>query len=117
MTESTHEENVYMAKLTEQVEQYDRGNGVVYGEGFKDNSIEELTVEERNILSVSCKNAIGTRRALWIIISSIEQKEESRGNEKHVNITKEYKDKIKVEPGKICDGDFFSKGNHESSHA
>ncbi|CAN1241117.1 14-3-3-like protein E [Linum perenne] len=50
--------------------------------------VEELTVEERNLLSVAYKNVIGARRASWRIISSIEQKEESRGNEDHVSIIK-----------------------------
>ncbi|CAI0557960.1 unnamed protein product [Linum tenue] len=36
----------------------------------------ELTVEERNLLSVGYKNVIGARRASWRILSSIEQKEE-----------------------------------------
>ena len=41
----------------------------------------ELTVEERNLLSVGYKNVIGARRASWRILSSIEQKEENKGNE------------------------------------
>lgn len=45
---------------------------------------EKLTMEERNPLSMAYKNVIGARRASWRIISSIEQKEESRGNESHV---------------------------------
>ena len=46
-------------------------------------SDQELTVEERNLLSVAYKNVIGARRASWRIVSSIEQKEESKGSVWH----------------------------------
>ena len=45
----------------------------------------ELSVDERNLLSVAYKNVVGTRRASWRIISSIEQKEESKGNDAQVS--------------------------------
>ena len=102
-TESSREENVYMAKLAEQAERYEEM--VEFREKVtKAVDNEELTMEERNLLSVAYKNVIGARRASWRIISSIEQKEESRGNEDHVTIIKEYRGKIEAELSKICDG-------------
>ncbi|MED6184695.1 hypothetical protein PIB30_049964 [Stylosanthes scabra] len=100
---SPREENVYMAKLAEQAERYEEM--VEFMEKVSaaaDN--EELTVEERNLLSVAYKNVIGARRASWRIISSIEQKEESRGNEDHVNVIRDYRSKIESELSNICDG-------------
>ncbi|CAN1241107.1 14-3-3-like protein [Linum perenne] len=102
-SEASREENVYMAKLAEQAERYEEM--VEFMEKVaKTVDVEELTVEERNLLSVAYKNVIGARRASWRIISSIEQKEESRGNEDHVSIIKEYRSKIETELSKICDG-------------
>lgn len=62
----------------------------------------ELTVDERNLLSVAYKNVVGTRRASWRIISSIEQKEEAKGSEKHANTNKEYRQKIELELERVC---------------
>ncbi|CAI5994145.1 unnamed protein product [Closterium sp. NIES-64] len=62
----------------------------------------ELSVEERNLLSVAFKNVVGARRASWRIVSSIEQKEESRGHEDRVTIIKEYRAKIEKELDEIC---------------
>jgi 14-3-3 protein epsilon len=64
---------------------------------------QELSVEERNLLSVAYKNVIGARRASWRIVSSIEQKEESKGNDQQVSLIKEYRAKIEAELAKICD--------------
>ncbi|XP_071715532.1 14-3-3-like protein [Rutidosis leptorrhynchoides] len=100
MALSTRDQNVYMAKLAEQAERYDEM--VEFME--KVTETDELTVEERNLLSVAYKNVIGARRASWRIISSIEQKEESRGNEDHVTVIKGYRSKIEDELTKICNG-------------
>ena len=53
----------------------------------------ELSVEERNLLSVAFKNVIGSRRASWRIISSMEQKEEQRQSEKLPKI-QEYRQQV-----------------------
>ncbi|KAM0952715.1 putative 14-3-3 protein [Dioscorea sansibarensis] len=101
--ESSREDNVYVAKLAEQAERYDEMVEAMEMV-VKAVDTEELTIEERNLLSVAYKNVIGARRASWRIISSIEQKEESRGNEDHVSLIKEYRGKIEAELSKICDG-------------
>ena len=82
-----------MAKLAEQAERYDE----MVEEMKKVAQMvhdQELSVEERNLLSVAYKNVIGARRASWRIISSIEQKEESKGNEEHVKRIKKYREVV-----------------------
>jgi 14-3-3 protein epsilon len=93
------EENVYMAKLAEQAERY---NEMVDFMKKVSALRVELTVEERNLLSVAYKNEIGARRASWRIISSIEQKEENKGNENHVKRIREYRSKVENELNAIC---------------
>lgn len=90
---------VYIAKLAEQAERYDE---MVESMKKVANLDVELTVEERNLLSVGYKNVIGSRRASWRILSSIEQKEEAKGNEHHVKRINEYRQKIESELSNIC---------------
>jgi len=100
MTEETPREvSVYMAKLAEQAERYDEMVEAMKKVACMD---VELTVEERNLLSVAYKNVIGARRASWRIISSIEQKEESKGNQNHVERIRQYRNKVEAELGGIC---------------
>ncbi|EEQ34391.1 3 protein epsilon [Microsporum canis CBS 113480] len=96
---SERESKTFLARLCEQAERYDEM--VTYMKEVA--SIGgELTVDERNLLSVAYKNVVGTRRASWRIISSIEQKEESKGSEKHVQAISEYRQKIQAELERVC---------------
>ena len=63
---------------------------------------QDLSIEERNLLSVAYKNTVGSRRTAWRAISSIEQKEESKGS-KHLNLLRDYKKRIEGELNQFCD--------------
>jgi len=95
------EQSVYLAKLAEQAERYDEMVEEM-SKVAKQASENELSVEERNLLSVAYKNVIGARRASWRIVSSIEQKEESKGNEENTAMIKKYRGSIETELTKIC---------------
>ena len=99
MAES-REDCVFLSKLAEQSERYDEM--VQYMKQVAALNTE-LSVEERNLLSVAYKNVIGSRRASWRIITSLEQKEQAKGNEKHVEIIKTYRAKIETELAQYCD--------------
>merc|ERR1719219_2939441 len=92
--------NVYFAKLAEQAERYDEMAGYMESVG---NVANELSVEERNLLSVAYKNAVGSRRAAWRIITSVEQKEKTKGNEEQAGYAKAFLSKVEAELRKICD--------------
>lgn len=99
MSTEERENCVYMAKLSEQAERYDEM--VEYMKKVAQMNIE-LSVEERNLLSVAYKNIVGARRSSWRVVSSIEQKEESRGNDAKVQKIKEYITTVEGELDKIC---------------
>ncbi|KAB1209812.1 14-3-3-like protein D [Morella rubra] len=90
---------IYLAKLAELAERYDE-----MADAMKEVAIleVELTVEERNLFFVGFKNKIAGPRASWRALSSIEQKEEAKGNGKRVKQVKEYKQKVESELSSIC---------------
>lgn len=97
------EEAVFLARLAEQAERYDE---MVAEMRKVANTAQEkeLSVEERNLLSVAYKNVVGARRSAWRIISSIEQKEESKGNAEHVARIKKYREVVEKELRDVCSG-------------
>ncbi|GAB4844921.1 14-3-3 protein 10 [Ancistrocladus abbreviatus] len=98
------EQYVYMAKLAEQAERYEEMAKFMDKLVISSTSAgTELTVEERNLLSVAYKNVIGSLRAAWRIVSSIEQKEEGRKNDDHVVLVRDYRGKVEAELTDVCD--------------
>jgi len=94
----SREDLIYMAKVSEQTERFeDMLNYMkqVVSQG------SELSVEERNLLSVAYKNSVGSRRTAWRALEAIEQKEEKKGG-RHTNLIKDFKRKIKEEIDKFC---------------
>ncbi|CAB4057852.1 YWHAE [Lepeophtheirus salmonis] len=102
------EDCVYKAKLAEQAERYDE---MVTSMKMVASMDLELTVEERNLLSVAYKNVIGARRASWRIISSLEAKEGNKASEDKLNLIKNYRTQVEKELKDIC-GDILSGDYH-----
>lgn len=94
---ANREDLVQRAKLAEQAERYED-----MAQAMKSVTAlgEELSNEERNLLSVAYKNVVGARRSSWRVISSIEQKTES--NERRAQMTREYREKVEKELTDIC---------------
>jgi 14-3-3 protein epsilon len=99
MDNYSREDWIYMARLAEQAERYDEMADAMKRVARLNT---ELSVEERNLLSVAYKNVVGSRRASLRIIASIVQKEESRGKEEKKEKAKKYHKKVEDELSEIC---------------
>jgi 14-3-3 protein epsilon len=96
----SREDCVYHARLAEQAERYD--DMVLYMKAVAKGDME-LSVEERNLLSVAYKNVIGARRASWRVLSSIEAKEKMKGDENKFGKVAAYRKKVEDELDEVCD--------------
>lgn len=101
MAETTiNDDLVKQAKFAEQTERYDDMAAFMKEFVTKNN---ELSVEQRNLLSVAYKNVVGVRRSAWRIISTIEGKYNDSGDDEHLHqLSVEYKEKIETELKDIC---------------
>ena len=62
--------------------------------------------DEEKLLSVVFKNAVDNRRAAWRVITSVEQREKSKGEEHLASYAREYVAKVENELQKIHEGVF-----------
>lgn len=100
-TKERRDELVSKAKIAEQAERYDDMASAMK-EVTELLKKELLTTEERNLLSVAYKNVVGSRRASWRVISSIEAKQTTEEQSKKKKLATEYRHKIESELNKIC---------------
>lgn len=96
----SRESLVYGAKLAEEAERYD---DMVESVRKLAQLGVQLTVEERNLLSVAYKNVVGARRASWRVLSSIEAKEREKGDSDRRTEVSAYRAKVETELEKICE--------------
>jgi len=115
IVEGSRDQQVYLAKLAEQAERYDEMVDAMKAVSQMDRV--ELTVEERNLLSVGYKNVIGARRASWRILSSIESKEKSKGADEHEAMIKKYREKVEEELTNICHDILSTLDDHLIPHS
>jgi 14-3-3 protein epsilon len=94
----SREDLIYMSKVSEQTERFE--DMLAYMKQVVQQG-GDLSVEERNLLSVAYKNSVGSRRTAWRALEAIEQKEESKGG-KHTNLIRDFKKKVKEEIDNFC---------------
>ena len=96
-------ELVYMAKVCEQTERFQ--DMLKYMKEILEFG-DELSVEDRNLLSVAYKNSVGSLRTSWRILDTLEKKENAKSStpetEKHLSLIKDFKKKVESELDEIC---------------
>ncbi|XP_057579101.1 14-3-3 protein theta-like [Hippopotamus amphibius kiboko] len=90
-------ELIQKAKLAKQAKRYDDTATCMKAVTEQGN---ELSNEERSLLSVAYKNVGGGRRAAWRVIWSIQQK--SNASDKKLQLIKDYREKVESELRSIC---------------
>jgi len=92
---------VHMARTAETAERYDDMCAFMRElVKWSDKEKAELTVEERNLLSVSYKNVIGARRASWRTLNACAEEEEAKTQ--HPGLIDIYKAQVASELDTIC---------------
>ena len=94
------EELIYLARLSEQTERY--SEMIEYVKLFVSKTQQDLSVDERNILSVAYKNFVGARRTSWRVLNSIEHKEEKKSNPSNRSAAQSYKAEVEAELSRYC---------------
>ena len=96
---SEYEKLISLARITEQAERHEET--MKYMEEIVKLKNEDLTIEERNILSSAYKNCVSSRRNAWRSIYGVEIKEKSN-NSKFLNLVVGLKATLEKELNELC---------------
>ena len=96
---SNYERLISLARITEQAERHEET--MKYMEEIVKSKKEDLTIEERNLLSSAFKNCVSSRRSAWRSIYGIEVKERST-NSKFLGLVTDLKSILEKELNELC---------------
>eukprot|EP01098_Paradermamoeba_levis_P004178 TRINITY_DN180_c0_g1_i2.p1 TRINITY_DN180_c0_g1~~TRINITY_DN180_c0_g1_i2.p1 ORF type:complete len:243 (-),score=94.55 TRINITY_DN180_c0_g1_i2:152-880(-) len=94
------DKNIFLAKVSDQAERYEEM--ISYMKAIVSTGAT-LTYEERDLLNIAYKNAIGSKRSAWRVISSVLQRE---GDEDRKKLLVEYRTKVEGEMSALCNDAF-----------
>ena len=99
MSDANYDKLLFLARITEQAERHEET--IKYMEEIVKNKKEDLTIEERNILSSAYKNCVSARRSAWRSIYGIEVKEKTNGS-KFLYLVTDLKSVLEKELNDLC---------------
>ncbi|CAA7400964.1 unnamed protein product [Spirodela intermedia] len=98
------EELVHLVRLAEKAERYEEMVEFMEKVVAALPEAEELTVEERNLLSVAYKNVISSLKASWRNTFIREQNIKSHGDGDRVTAIREYRAELESDLNSLCEG-------------
>ena len=99
MVDANYEKLIYLARITEQAERHEET--IKYMEEIVKTKKEDLTVEERNLLSAAFKNCVSARRSAWRSIYGVEVKEKTNES-KFLHLVTDLKTLLETELSDLC---------------
>jgi 14-3-3 protein epsilon len=99
--------SLYNAKLAEQAERFDEmaewvSRCAAAASAAPDSAARQLSIEERSLISVAFKNAVGARRASWRVIKAVEEDEKSILSENTAALVVKYRGQVESEITLLC---------------
>jgi 14-3-3 protein epsilon len=94
----SYDESIYLARVAEQCERFE---DMIDFLKILNDKTDDLTTEERNLISVAYKNSVGLRRTAWRAVNSIAQKPKYS---EYAPACQKYMKKIEEEMERLCNG-------------